>query len=231
MKNILLGCLTAILFVACSSDKKSNMFVKGEIKGLKKGTLYLEKQVDTSFIAVDSVSLDGISTFALSDVLESPQIYYLTLDNSKEKRLFFFGDKGEITISTKLDKFVFAAKIDGLKNQELLDEYKEMMKKFRDKNLELIKKEFEAKKDNDSLRIDSILDASNKLTRSRYLYTTNYAVSNAHAEIAPYLALTELYNANIKLLDTINNSLSDKVKTSKYGKELDKYIKEIKNKD
>jgi len=37
-----------------------------------------------------------------------------------------------------------------------------------------------------------------------------------------------LYNANTKLLDTVNNSLSEKVKASKYGVELNTFIKNIK---
>lgn len=229
MKNIILGCLTAMLFMACSSDKKGTMFVNGEIKGLKKGTLYLRKQVDTAFVAVDSILLDGISTFSLSDKLESPEIYYLSLGDNKEKRIMFFGDKGEITINTKLDKFSFAAEINGLKNQKLLAEYTEMIKKFRDKNLDLIKADFEHK--DDTIKQDSILKLSNSLLKRRYFYTTNFAVKNADAEIAPYLALTELYNANINLLDTVNNSLTQEIKGSKYGKELDKFIKEIKNKE
>ena len=68
----------------------------------------------------------------------------------------------------------------------------------------------------------------NNLIKRKYLYTTNFAVQNAKYEVAPFLALTELYDANIHLLDTINNSLSKKVKASKYGKQLDNYITKIK---
>jgi len=56
-------------------------------------------------------------------------------------------------------------------------------------------------------------------------------LTNSGSEAAPYIALTELYDANIKLLDTINKSLSEKVKNSTYGKRLDAYITEIQNKE
>ena len=227
MKHIILGCSIVLFFMSCSSDKKSNMFVSGEIKGLKKGTLYLHKQVDTVFVAVDSVSLDGTSVFSLSDKLESPEIYYLSLGNNQEKKIMFFGDVGEITINTKLDKFIVNADVKGQKNQQLLAEYNQMMKKFRDRNLDLIKADFETK--GDSVKQDSLLKLSSSLLKRRYFYTTNFAVKNADAEIAPYLALTELYNANISLLDTINNSLTAEIKASKYGKELNKYITDIKD--
>ena len=90
-----------------------------------------------------------------------------------------------------------------------------MIQKFNGKQLDLIKEKFDAKIANDTvIRIKSELDEK-KLLRRRYLYTTNYALLHSDTEVAPFLALTELYNVNIKLLDTINNSLTEKVKTSK----------------
>ena len=66
------------------------------------------------------------------------------------------------------------------------------------------------------------------MIRRKYLYTTNFAVNNGNSEAAAYIALTELYDANIKLLDTVNSSLSTVVKKSIYGKRLDAYISGIK---
>jgi hypothetical protein len=66
------------------------------------------------------------------------------------------------------------------------------------------------------------------LIKKRYLYTTNFSVNNGKSEVAPYLALTELFDANISLLDTVNNSLSNKVKKSIYGQKLENFIKNIK---
>ena len=47
------------------------------------------------------------------------------------------------------------------------------------------------------------------------LYTTNFAITNGKYEVAPYIALTDLVDANLSLLDTINKSLSPEVKQSK----------------
>jgi len=231
MKNILIPLLAIIIIVSCTRDKKGSMLVTGDVKGLKKGTLYLQKTNDSIVVAVDSIVLDGVSTFSLSDDIESPEIYYLALNNDLEKKILFFGDIGTIDIQTKLDKFSFGATITGLKNQQLLENYNDMIKDFRDRNLELIEAEFEVRKSNDSLKIDSVQNLFQRLVKSRYRYTINYAITNADAEVAPYLALTELYNANIVWLDSVNNSLSNKVKSSKYGKRLDKFISEIKSKE
>ena len=70
------------------------MIVQGQIKGLKKGTLYLQKMKDTLLVSVDSVALLGKDTFTLTDNVDSPVLYYLTFDgNTTDKRILFFGEK------------------------------------------------------------------------------------------------------------------------------------------
>ena len=231
MKKIIVFALVSVVVFACNEKKENTMLVQGKIKNLKKGVVYLQKIKDTLLVTVDSISLDGVNTFTLTDEVESPEIYYLTLDRSPSRQISFFGEKGTITIDTKLDKFVFGATVNGLTNQKLLDEYNEMKNKFSGKRLDLIKADFDAKKSEDSLIIDSIQSQINNLIKRKYYYTTNFAVNHPDNEIAPYLALTELYDANITLLDTINNSLSKKVKQSTYGKKLEKFIADIKSKE
>jgi len=231
MKKVIVVLVISMLVFACSDKKENTMFVQGEVKNLKKGTLYLQKMKDTLAVTVDSIALEGINTFTLSDEVESPELYFLSLNKSPSKQITFFGEKGTITINTKLDKFQFGATINGLTNQQLLDEYNEMKSKFSDKRLDYIKADFDAKKSGDSIKIDSIENSINTLIKRRYYYTTNFAVNHADNEVAAYLALTELFDANITLLDTVNNSLTPKVKTSKYGKALEKFIADIKSKE
>ncbi|MBL4745249.1 MAG: DUF4369 domain-containing protein [Flavobacteriaceae bacterium] len=227
MKKLSVFAILMILLISCTS-KEGNMTVKGNIQGLKKGTIYLQKVKDTALVIVDSVVIDGNSNFILVDNVKSPEIYYLTLDKKSDEHITFFGDKGEITIESKLDKLVYAAKIKGSKNQTLLEQHSKMIKKFTDKQLDLIKANFEAQRDRDLEMIEDISKKEKNLLKRRYLYTVNFAVTHGKSEIAPYLALTDLYYANVSLLDTINNSLSKKVKNSKYGLELQKYIDTIK---
>jgi len=231
MKKIIVFVIVSIVVLACGNKKENTMLVQGEIKNFKKGVLYLQKLKDTLLITVDSISLDGVNKFVLTDEVESPEIYFLSLDKSPSKQISFFGEKGTITIDTRLDNFVFGASISGLTNHQLLDEYKEMKSKFSNKRLDLIKADFEAKRAQDSLFIDSIQSQINSLLKRKYLYTANFAINHSDNEIAPYLVLTELYDANINLLDTINNSLSPKVKKSVYGMKLNGFIEKIKDKE
>jgi len=227
MKKVLIFVFGILLIYSCSKESENTMYVKGNIKGLKKGTLYLQKQMDSLIISVDSIHVNGTDEFLLRDVILSPQMYFLTLGNGN-KRIAFFGEKDTINISSRLDKFEFKAKITGSKNQELLDNYLAIKKKFSNQNLDLIKEEFEARKSGVQDSLDIINKKLKNLNRRLYLYTTNFAVNNSDFEVAPYIALTELVNANIRLLDTINKSLTPEIKDSKYGMQLDKFIKTIK---
>lgn len=232
MKYIYITFISLILLVSCSSEKENQMIVKGTIEGLKKGTLYLQKIQDTLLVSVDSIDLDGKNTFELKTIIESPEIYYLSINNADfNEKIYFFGEKGNFTINTRLDRFSTAFKIAGGKNQEYLNEHQEMIRKFNDRQLELIERNFKASKAKNTLLGKKVQHEYNNLLRRRYLYTTNFAVQHAAYEIAPYLALTQLNNANVKLLDTINNSMSDKVKQSKYGLQLHKFVVKIKKEE
>ncbi|MDO6811968.1 DUF4369 domain-containing protein [Tenacibaculum soleae] len=232
MKKLIAICAFSILAFACSSKKEGNMIVKGQIKGLKKGNLYLQKMKDTVLVSVDSMTLLGDDKFILTDNVTSPEMYYLTFDgNTNEKSLMFFGEEGEITINDNIEEFGFKPEIKGSKNQEVMDKFRDIDRKFKDQRLEFLKKDLEARKAKDEELLKQLEVDYKKMIRRRFLFSTNFAIANADSEAAPYIALSELYDANIMLLDTINNSLSDKVKNSNYGKRLQKFVSNIKSKE
>ena len=232
MKKIIAVLVVSILMVACSSEKEGNMIVEGNIKGLKKGTLYLQKMNDTALFSVDSVDVFGDGNFKLTDNVISPEMYYLTFKgNTNEKRILFFGNKGTITLNDNINTFGFDTEIIGSENQVVLNKFTKINDKFKNQRLQFIKKEFDAIKSKNADSITKVKTDFDRMIRRKYLFTTNFALTNSGSEAAPYIALTELYDANIKLLDTINKSLSEKVKNSTYGKRLDTYITEIQNKE
>ncbi len=227
LKSLLLGIILITVY-ACEESSNNNFTINGKVKGLTKGTIYLEKVIDTIIQPIDSFTIKDNGKFSLSDNLVSPEIYYLRIKEASHESLLLFGEQGTMTVQSTLDKFVTSATISGSENHNLLEEYKEMAQKFSDSRLDLFKANIEAEQAQDQKLLDSLDKVYKSLIRRRYLYTTNFAINHADKEVAPYLALTELYNASISLLDTVNNSLSDKVQDSKYGKQLDRFITVIK---
>ena len=225
--------LLALCFLFSCGNTTDKLILKGNIKGLKKGTVYLKRAQDTLLVTVDSLVINGNSNFELQTDITEPQLYYLYLnkDDDNDNRISFFGAEGITEINSTLKQFVYSAKIKGSKQQEVLEDYLKMKSKFTNKNLELVKESLEALKANDTVLTNKAEKNYKNLERRKYLYTVNFALNNKDSEVAPYLALTELYNANIKLLDTINNSLTPKIKTSIYGKDLQRFIDKIKKKE
>ncbi|AOW08089.1 DUF4369 domain-containing protein [Flavobacterium gilvum] len=233
MKNSIIAFATLLLLVACNkNESKTNLHITGNVKGLKEGTLFIQRYADSALVAIDSIKIDGNSAFESNIDLKSPEMLYLYLDrgvtNSLDNNIMFFAEPGNINIDTNLDSFITSAKITGSKNQELYEQYKKINSRFNDENLTLIEKKFKALKSNNTKAMDSINNLQDSNTKRKYLYATNFAVNNKNYEVAPYIALAEIYDINIKYLDTIQKSMTPKVANSFYGKKLTKYVKAIK---
>lgn len=229
MKKLGLLLVVFCCLAACSTEEK-NVLVTGKVQGLKKGTLYLQKIEDTTLVTMDSIAINGQDNFELEGFIEGPQVLYLYLNkidnNQYDDRLLFFAEPGEMMVNTTLKNFETDAVIQGSVNQEKLSEYKSMMQRFNSRNLELIQSNLMAQKNQDQAIMDSTQQAHSNLLKRRYLFTVNFALNNKNLEIAPYLAISEVYDANIKYLDTIYNSLTPKIKESKYGQSLKEFLKE-----
>lgn len=234
MKKISLFLIIFFAMVSCSRSE-SNLLIKGKVQDLKKGTLYLQSIEDTALVNVDSVVINGDPTFTFETYIEDPQVLYLYLDKIDgsrfDDRLLFFAEPGEMIINTTLENFETDVVIEGSENHRKLMEYRQMMERFNSRNLELIQANLEARQQKNEAAIDSTSMQHDNLLKRRYLFTVNYAINNKNLEIAPYLAISEIFDANIKYLDTIYKSLTPEVKTSLYGKSLESYLDELRKEE
>ena len=119
------------------------MHISGKVDGLRKGTIFLQKVVDSALVDIDSIIINGNPEFNFKTKIESPEIYYLYLNkddgDTLNDRVMFFAEKGEIIINTLLKTFESSAKVSGSENQELLQEYRKISRQFNAKNLDYIK--------------------------------------------------------------------------------------------
>ena len=207
-----------------------NLHISGNVKGLKKGTLYIQKVVDTTLVAIDTIQINGDSHFTSNLTIDSPEMYYLFLDrgvsNSLDNNLPFFAEPGNITVETSLDYFLADAKVSGSKNHEKYDEYKQVMARYNDIKLTLLEEKFKAYKNKNTKALDSIQVLENDNTKREYLYTTNFALNHKDFEVAPFVTLSNIANVNLKYMDTIQKSMTPKVAKSLFGKKLIQLYKE-----
>jgi len=227
MKKEFLIFSLLILTFSCSTNEKK-MIVSGNIDGLKKGTIYLQKQQDSIIVSIDSILLEGNSNFKLETEINEPDIYYLYLDkndgDSLNDIITFFGNNGEINIQTSLKNFDSSYEISGSKNTELLQEYFSIIRKFNLQNLDLLEIFYKAQIENNQAKIDSVNTQIENLIKRKYLYTLNFATNNSEFEISPYLAVSQIADANQEFLLKLYDTLPEKIKNSKYGKILQTLI-------
>tara|TARA_B100000929_G_scaffold32936_1_gene23839 strand:- start:2764 stop:3384 length:621 start_codon:yes stop_codon:yes gene_type:complete len=200
------------------------MSVSGKIDGLRKGKLYLQQFVDSVFISIDSTKVNNEFEFNLSTSINEPDIYYLYLDkfdgDSLNDRIKFFGNNGEIVINSRLKTFDTNAEILGSDNQTLMEEYMSIIRKFNLENLDLLEIYYDSQINGNNKRFDSVNDAINNLIKRKYLYSLNFATTNADYEISPFIVTTEVPDANKELLKQVYDKFNDSIKVSKYGKLL-----------
>ena len=223
MTNYILKFLIPSIFIiSCSSEEKKNMNIIGSIDGLKKGTLYLQKISDSLIKNVDSIEIDGNSKYKLGDNISDSEVYYLYLKKNDgdtlNDRIPFFAEKGDIIINTRLATFESSAKISGSNNHIIWQEYKNMIRKFDDRNLKIIN-EYINNKDNmtDKERLMIFDEETNKLLKRRYLYSLNFSMRNNFSEVSAFIALYEIPNTNPKYIDSVYNNFTENVKNSVYG--------------
>ncbi|MDG2446373.1 MAG: DUF4369 domain-containing protein [Flavobacteriaceae bacterium] len=228
MNKYLIILTVLILFIACSSNE-NKMTLTGNVKGLKKGTLILQKIQDSILVSVDSVLVNGSSLFSFKETILEPEIYYLylRLENGilKDNRITFFAEANPINITSTLTNFVIDAKVTGSNNQEKYKTYKKIIDRFSDRNLELIEESFEAKKQGNDSLVNKLDSTQKSILAKKYLATINFALSVKDFEISPYLMLSHVNDTKLLYLDSVYNNLTPKIKDSKYGKDLESLIR------
>ena len=205
------------------------MTLNGTIKGLKKGTVYLQTLKDSSLITLDSVLLNGDDSFSLSTDVSGTELLHLYIDKVDgtvfNDRVIFFAEKGQMSLNTHLNKFNQNIDFTGGKAQDVFEQYKKAMTsidvKLSQHNFKLIQAQLNDNQD----EIESLNADINKLLSSKYLRSIQFALNHKSSVIAAYIGAREIPEANQKYLDTIYNSLSLAHKNSTYGKELKALIK------
>ena len=215
--------MSTVLIMGCNSSK-DNMSVFGNVDGLMKGTLFLQAQKDSIVVNLDSIYLKGDGNFKLSTYINEPDIFYLYLDkqdgDSLNDIITFFGNEGDIQINTRLSTFDSSFEISGSENSDLLNEYNSIIRKYNMQNLDLLEIFYNAQIENNQTRIDSVNSELENLIRKKYLYTLNFSITNSANEISPYIAVSQIPDANVDLLRKVYDTLPEKIKDSKYGKIL-----------
>ncbi|KAB7529561.1 DUF4369 domain-containing protein [Flagellimonas olearia] len=221
MKRLLFVLSLGMLVLSCEKSTENTMTVSGNVKGLKKGTLYLQQFKDSTLMVLDSLEVEGDGTFSFSEELESPDIFYLYLkkqdNNDLNDRITFFGEPGQIIINTTWKTFDMAPEISGSKSHEKYLEFNEMISKFNIRDIALAQQATLPEFQEDSTALDSLQNLADINLVRRYRYALNFGLNNGDSYATPYIMMSEASDANPKYLDSVYNALTPEVASSKYG--------------
>lgn len=223
MRKFILLSACLILGGCATETGENTLRVQGDVKGLKKGVLYLQQVVDSTLVTLDSVQMQGSGEFVLEASIEDPDLFYLYLskadNNNVNDRIIFFAEPGEVRIDTRWNAFDSEAEITGSKTQQLYEEYRNAQSRFNVRQLEL-SQTISALDSTESVRLDSLQTASERLALRSYLYALNFALNNSDSYLAPFIAVNEVGDASPRYLDSIYRELPAEIAASKYGKLL-----------
>jgi len=231
MKKLLI--LSTALLSLFSCTKENEMRLHTNIKGLQKGTVYLQKINDSVLVTLDSVVINGKDeAFVLKTEIDKPELYYLFIDKNDgikyNDRILFFGEKGDITLKTHLNKINSDVYITGSKSNTIFENYNKTVKSINTKlaqaNIKLLQAQVKQNEE-DIVETDKKLM---KLMRAKYARAIQFALQNKRSVVAAYIGAREIPEAQVVYLDSIYNGLSKKAQKSVYGVELAELIAERK---
>lgn len=233
MKNTIILLVLITFLSSCNSDQEAANFVtlNGEIEGLKVGKILLQKTQDTALITLDSVELDGSSKFTLKAAIDEPQLLILHLDVKDgamyDDRVTLFAEDTVLTVTSTLENFEQDIKVVGSKNNDILDEFKVSKKRLNEVYTELVKRSLvlNQQESPDPAAIEKLDADYNKYLKKSVLYALNFAERFKDKEVAPYILITEAFDANPNLLDDVYQKMPKKIQSSYYGEQLSELIK------
>lgn len=230
MKRIVFVLFLGLILASCNKPTENTMTVSGNIKGLKKGTLFLQHFKDSALVVLDSLEIAGDGSFEFTHELKHPEIFYLYLNkqdhNEINDRITFFGEPGTITINTYWNTFDMNPEILGSESHEKLREFNDMISKFNVREIELLQLATQPESQGDSLVLDSIQKLVDHNVVGSFRYALNFGLNNSDSYATPYAMLSVAENVNPKYLDSIYKSLNPEVASSKYGTALKEFLEQ-----
>ena len=215
MKNKIIIFL--IILSSCSSEKE-NLIIDGEISGVKNSKIYLSYADEEEIL--DSVNIiDG--KFTLKTYVDKTKEMSMILgDRNSEDKFDFISEPAHILFTSSKDKFVFNGKI---QNSKLYIDYKNLknqIKRFDEKDLEMLAEQIEVSVKGNPNKYDSINEQRLKLNQRKILFIVNYASNNSSNPISAFISYKYRENINEKYLEKIYENLSEEIKNSYYGAKL-----------
>lgn len=228
MKKTLLLLALVLVLVSCKKLAEGEYEITGNVKGMKTGTVYLEKQspMGMGTQPVDTVKIiDG--KFVIKGKTKETEISFIQIEKLQGKIPFIL-EGGEIEITVDKDSLFKSKTVGTYSNDEFTkfnDESNKIQKRlqkkvteFQNKNMAIIN---EAQKNNDTLTMSKLRDEYEFIQKDITDYTFTYPKTHPKSFISVLIIQMMVNNPKYaKEIEPLYNSLDESLKKTKPGKSI-----------
>jgi peroxiredoxin len=223
MKQIIFYLFALTLAVgACSpSVKKNDSYeLKGTIKGMQSGYIWLLKHESQKYIVVDSVKTEN-GTFDFKGKQSLAEMFTLKIEGIGS--LDFFLENATITIDASADS-ISTAKITGAKSNDLYIDYQKGLQEYNNK-LDQLYNIYQTADKQQKRWIEKQIDSTSTLEKD---HVKKFIAENPQSVVAAYALLHELsYELDLKELTALAGKLVPEISNSVYVVELNEIIRTL----
>ncbi|WP_264522187.1 DUF4369 domain-containing protein [Flavobacterium sp. N1994] len=238
MKKILLIVAVAVALYSCNRLAEGEYVITGNVKGIKTGLVFLEKQnpMGMGAQAIDTVKIvDG--KFEIKGKTTEPEIHFIQIDKVNGKVPFIL-EGGEIEITVDKDS-LFKSKLSGTYSNDEFNTFntesnkiqKRMQKQVMDFQMKNMAAMNEAQQKNDTVTMNSIRKQYDLLQKDITDYTFGYPKTHPKSYISVLITQMMINNPKYsKDAEGIYNSLDESLKKTKPGKAIKQSLADLKKK-
>jgi len=239
MKKVILLVASAVVLFSCNKLAEGEYIITGNVKGMKTGLVYLEKQgpMGMGFMAVDTVKIED-GKFEIKGKASEPEIHFIHVDKVNGK-LPVILEGGEIEVAFDKDSLV-KSKISGTYNNEEFNKFNEesekIQKKLKSKIVEFQQRNKvaieNAQKSNDTVAMNKLRAEYDLIQKDITDYTFGYPKTHPKSFISVLILQMMATNPKFtpKEIETIYNSFDESLKKTKPGKAIKENLDALKKK-
>ena len=228
MKKIILLVAVAVALYSCNRLAEGEYVIKGTVKGMKTGLVYLEKQNPMGMgpQAIDTVKIvDG--KFEIKGKTNEPEIHFLQIDKVNGKVPFIL-EGGEIEVTVDKDS-LFKSKLGGTYSNEEFSKFNDESGKLQ-KKIQKPAMEFQMKhmaeitavqQSHDTVIMNRLKEEYDIIQKPLNDYTFNYPKTHPKSYISVLITQMMVNNPKYtKDVEGIYNSFDESLKKTKPGKAI-----------
>lgn len=225
MRNALTILVFVLTVLSCQSAK-DQYSIKGSIKGVETGKVYLQKLVDGQPQSVDTANVVG-GNFTFKGKMEMPDIRFLRL-NEQDYLAQFFLDNASITITANKDS-LRSTKITGSPTHDVFKIYIAEMEKLSNEVKTLQDKYQNAMSMNNTDVAEKAKIDYQAMIDNNKVYTKNFVKEHSNSVVSAYITLFQLANQiDGTELDSITSKFAPEISKSEYVVKLKELVQEQK---